>query len=84
MTQLVTPEQQGQLQGATGSVQSVSQLVGPFLFTLTFAWFIGANAPLVLPGAPFLLASALLLVALVLAARTLVPGAPTSTHPRSA
>jgi MFS transporter, DHA1 family, tetracycline resistance protein len=84
MTQLVTPEQQGQLQGATGSVQSVSQLVGPFLFTLTFAWFIGAHAPLILPGAPFLLASALLLVALVLAARTLVPGAPTSTHPRSA
>ena len=35
MTRLVAPEQQGQLQGATASVQSVSQLVGPFLFTLT-------------------------------------------------
>src|SRR5882724_4013122 len=34
-TQMVKPEQQGQLQGATTSVQSVSQLVGPFLFTLT-------------------------------------------------
>ena len=43
MTQLVAPEQQGQLQGATDSVQSVSQLVGPFLFTLTFAYFIGAR-----------------------------------------
>lgn len=70
MTRLVTPEQQGQLQGATASVQSVSQLLGPFLFTLTFAYFIGAQAPVMLPGAPFLLASALLLLALVVAART--------------
>jgi hypothetical protein len=58
MTRLVAPDQQGQLQGATTSVQSVSQLLGPFLFTLTFAYFIGAQAPLTLPGAPFLLASA--------------------------
>jgi DHA1 family tetracycline resistance protein-like MFS transporter len=71
VTQLVPPDQQGQLQGATSSVQSLSQLVGPFLFTLTFAWFIGAQAPVKLPGAPFLLASALLLLALLIAARTL-------------
>lgn len=70
-TQRVRPEQQGQLQGATASVQSVSQLVGPFLFTLIFAYFIGAQAPLNLPGAPFLLASALLLLVLVIAVRTL-------------
>ncbi|MDP3691969.1 TCR/Tet family MFS transporter [Bradyrhizobium sp.] len=71
MTQLVALDQQGQLQGATTSVQSVSQMIGPFLFTLTFAYFIGAQAPLQMPGAPFLLAAALLLLALVIAARTL-------------
>jgi DHA1 family tetracycline resistance protein-like MFS transporter len=71
MTQSVAPDQQGQLQGAITSVQSISQLVGPFLFTLTFAYFIGAQAPVELPGAPFLLASALLVLALVIAARTL-------------
>jgi DHA1 family tetracycline resistance protein-like MFS transporter len=71
MTQSVAPDQQGQLQGAITSVQSISQLVGPFLFTLTFAYFIGAQAPVKLPGAPFLLASALLVLALVIAARTL-------------
>ncbi|MGA7807881.1 TCR/Tet family MFS transporter [Bradyrhizobium sp.] len=71
MTRLVTPDQQGQLQGATSSVQSVSQLVGPFLFTLIFAYFIGAKAPLQLPGAPFLLASLLLVLALMVARRTL-------------
>jgi MFS transporter, DHA1 family, tetracycline resistance protein len=52
-------------------VQSVSQMLGPFLFTLTFAYFIGANAPVRLPGAPFLLAALLLLLALLLAMRTL-------------
>jgi MFS transporter, DHA1 family, tetracycline resistance protein len=67
-TRLVAPDRQGQLEGATSSVQSMSQLLGPFLFTLTFAYFIGARTPLHLPGAPFLLASALLLLALVLAA----------------
>ena len=71
MTRLVSPDHQGQLQGATSSVQSVSQLVGPFLFTLTFAYFIGSDAPLKLPGAPFLLASAVLLLALAIAGRTL-------------
>jgi DHA1 family tetracycline resistance protein-like MFS transporter len=80
MTQLVKPDQQGQLQGATTSVQSVSQLLGPFLFTLTFAYFIGPQAPTNLPGAPFLLASALLLLALVIAMRTLaaIKGDPSS------
>jgi len=71
MTRLVAPDQQGQLQGATASVQSIAQLVGPFLFTLTFAYFIGASAPVKLPGAPFLLAFVLLLLALAIAARTL-------------
>jgi MFS transporter, DHA1 family, tetracycline resistance protein len=70
-TRLVTPEQQGQLQGATSSVQSLSQLLGPLVFTMTFAYFIGEQAPVKLPGAPFLLAAALLLLALVVAVRTL-------------
>ena len=79
-TQLVRPEQQGQLQGATTSAQSVSQLLGPFLFTLTFAYFIGAQAPVTLPGAPFLLAAALLLLALVIAMHTLAGRNEHSSH----
>ena len=46
-------------------------MVGPFLFTLTFAYFISESAPMKLPGAPFLLAAALLVLALVIAWRTL-------------
>ena len=71
MTQLVAPDRQGQLQGATASVQSVAQLAGPFLFTLTFAYFIGEQSPVQLPGAPFLLASLLLVLALGIAVWTL-------------
>jgi MFS transporter, DHA1 family, tetracycline resistance protein len=71
ITRRVSPEQQGQLQGATNSVQSVSQLLGPFLFTLTFAYFIGPQTPLKLPGAPFLLAAALLALALAVSVWTL-------------
>jgi len=40
MTQSVTPEQQGRLQGATiERAKAVPSCWGPFLFTLTFAWF---------------------------------------------
>jgi DHA1 family tetracycline resistance protein-like MFS transporter len=70
-TQLVAPDQQGQLQGATNSVNSIAQMLGPFLFTLIFAYFISDSTPLKLPGAPFLLAAALLALALVVAWRTL-------------
>jgi DHA1 family tetracycline resistance protein-like MFS transporter len=76
MTRQVAPDRQGQLQGATSSVQSISQLLGPFVFTLTFAYFIGAKAPLHLPGAPFFLASALVLLAVGIAAGTLAAAKP--------
>jgi DHA1 family tetracycline resistance protein-like MFS transporter len=71
MTKRVAPDQQGQLQGANASVQSISQLMGPSLFTLTFAYFIGPHSPMHLPGAPFYVASALVLIALLVAAGTL-------------
>ncbi|NEV78540.1 TCR/Tet family MFS transporter [Rhodopseudomonas sp. BR0C11] len=68
MTRLVAADQQGQLQGAMTSVKSIAELIGPFLFTLIFAYFIGANAPFALPGAPFLLAGVLLSVSVLVAA----------------
>ena len=71
MSRLVGANEQGRLQGANSSVQSIAQLVGPFLFTLTFAYFIGPSAPWMIPGAPFLLAGALLLSAMAIAARVL-------------
>ncbi len=64
ITRQVGPEVQGRIQGALMSLTSLAGIMGPALFAGTFAWFVGAHAPLDLPGAPFLVASALLLVAL--------------------
>lgn len=60
MTHRVSVTQQGALQGANNSLRSVAGLIGPGLFTFTFARFISDNAPLHLPGAPFVLAAVLL------------------------
>ena len=62
MSRLVSPSQQGQLQGANNSSRSITGLLAPALFTGTFAWLLGW-----LPGAPFLLAAALLVAAAVVA-----------------
>jgi DHA1 family tetracycline resistance protein-like MFS transporter len=69
MTRRVSPMQQGQLQGANGSVVGLAQFMGPVVFTLTFAYFIGAGRDWHLPGAPYLLGAALYLVAAWLAWR---------------
>lgn len=69
MTRMVGPSEQGQLQGANGSLQGIAGLIGPGLFTGTFAAFIGGLARFGLPGAPFLLAALLLAAAFLLAWR---------------
>jgi DHA1 family tetracycline resistance protein-like MFS transporter len=63
MTRLVDPRQQGELQGANGAVLGIAAMIGPGLFTLTFARFISADQRWQLPGAPFFLAALLLAIA---------------------
>lgn len=69
MTQRVSAVEQGRLQGANSSLTGVAQMIGPGMFTHTFALFIGPARPLHLPGAPFLLAAGLLVAALGIAWR---------------
>jgi DHA1 family tetracycline resistance protein-like MFS transporter len=69
MTRHVQPSEQGQLQGINSSFMGMTGIVGPGLFTFTFAAFIGPVANWHLPGAPFLLAAFLLLAALAVAWR---------------
>ena len=71
MTRLVSPSEQGQLQGANSSVLSISTLIGPLLFTQTFAIFIAAHRDWHLPGAPFLLSAILLVSSLAVALRVM-------------
>jgi DHA1 family tetracycline resistance protein-like MFS transporter len=69
MSRRVSGSEQGQLQGAIAGLSGIAGLIGPGLFTQAFALFIGAQAGWHLPGAPFLLASLLLFVGIVIAWR---------------
>ena len=63
----VGPSEQGQLQGALQGVRGIAGLIGPALYTLSFAYAIGAGARLGQPGLPYLIAALCLVAALVIA-----------------
>ena len=69
MSRRIGPQEQGQLQGANASLMGVANLIGPGLFTLTFAFAIGTAKDWGVPGAPHLLAAMLLGLAIVVALR---------------
>jgi DHA1 family tetracycline resistance protein-like MFS transporter len=71
MSRRIGPQQQGQLQGANASLMGVANLIGPGLFTLTFAFAIGTAKDWGLPGAPYLLAAGLLAMAILVALRAM-------------
>jgi MFS transporter, DHA1 family, tetracycline resistance protein len=65
MTRRVSPNEQGELQGAIASLRGIAMLIGPGMFSVTFAFFIAPEHRL--PGAPWYLASCLLVISLVIA-----------------
>jgi len=67
MTRMIEPTEQGQLQGATSAVTAIASLIGPGLFTQTFAYFVSGETSAHVPGAPFYLSSALLALAALVA-----------------
>ncbi len=67
MTHRVGHSEQGELQGAISSMRAIAMLIGPGLFSFTFAWFINTKHGWVLPGAPWYLAAAMLFVAMAMA-----------------
>ena len=69
MSRRVSASEQGRLQGANASLMGVANLLGPGLFTQVFALFIGAGAAWQQPGAAFLLAAGLLVLAATVALR---------------
>jgi DHA1 family tetracycline resistance protein-like MFS transporter len=73
MTSHLEPHEQGRLQGGLSSLMGVAGLIGPGLFTQTFAAFIGPQRDWHLPGAPMLVAALLLLFAMAVAWRVTRP-----------
>lgn len=67
MTKRVSVSEQGQLSGANTSIQGLTGMVGPLIFTSLFAGAISTFAGLGLPGAPFLAGASMLFIAFLLA-----------------
>jgi len=65
MTRRVSASEQGELQGAIASLRGIAMIIGPQMFSLTFAYFIAPTH--YMPSAPWYLASLLLLISLVIA-----------------
>jgi DHA1 family tetracycline resistance protein-like MFS transporter len=66
MTAKVAPDEQGRLQGAIGSISSLTSIVAPIPFTQLFAWTIGQGRPAALSGATMLLGAGLCVIAWVI------------------
>ncbi len=56
LSQRAPDDAQGELQGVLSSLNAIATIVAPLILTSVFAYFSGPNAPLYLPGAPFLIA----------------------------
>jgi DHA1 family tetracycline resistance protein-like MFS transporter len=64
MSRQVPDNSQGELQGAVNAANSLATIIGPLMATQIFAYFtLSEVSPSYFPGAPFILASALVLVA---------------------
>jgi MFS transporter, DHA1 family, tetracycline resistance protein len=74
MTRRVEPSAQGKLQGAINSLRGVTGMIGPLIFTQVFAAAISPRAGLHLPGAPYFVSAALLLICVLLATNVARPG----------
>ncbi|GAB3747883.1 TCR/Tet family MFS transporter [Spirosoma pomorum] len=67
----VPANEQGELQGALTSLTSTTSIFGPLIMTNLFAYFTSPAAPVYLPGAPFYLASVLVVISAFLSRRGL-------------
>jgi len=73
MSRSVPADEQGLLQGAIASMNSLTAVAGPPIWTGIFAYSVSRSAPLIVPGAAFYGGALVFLLALVLAARISSP-----------
>jgi DHA1 family tetracycline resistance protein-like MFS transporter len=71
MSREIGPHEQGRLQGAIGTVQATTAMIGPLAFTSVFAWSVAPSQAVPLPGLAFGLASFCTLTGFVIAALNL-------------
>jgi DHA1 family tetracycline resistance protein-like MFS transporter len=64
MANMVSEDRQGLLQGVIASLGSIAAVIAPMVVTGVFQFFADAEAPVYLPGAPFLLSGLMVLILL--------------------
>lgn len=67
ITNHVPANEQGQIQGTLASLNSATATFGPLVMTTIFYYFTHDTAPFKFPGAPFVLASLLMIMAWIMA-----------------
>jgi len=82
MSKQAGPNSQGELQGAVASITSIAAIISPLFMTQLFSHYSTPGASVQLPGAPYLVAGALVLCCALIAMRT-VPRAQMGAAPIS-
>ena len=72
LSRQVNESEQGALQGGLTSLMSLTGIFGPVISTGLFSYFTSDASSLYLPGAPFLLAALLNMIALAITLRVLL------------
>lgn len=65
MTSRVARNAQGELQGAIASVQALSNMFSPIVMTQTLFYFTHSDAPVIFPGAAFVLAGLVTIISMI-------------------
>jgi DHA1 family tetracycline resistance protein-like MFS transporter len=70
MSKQAGPSSQGELQGAVASLASIAAIISPLFMTQLFSYFSAPAAPVVLPGAPYLVSAVLVFCCVLIAVKT--------------
>jgi MFS transporter, DHA1 family, tetracycline resistance protein len=79
MSRQVGPSSQGELQGAVASLASIAAIVSPIFMTQLFSYYSAPGAPVVFPGAPYLVSGVLVLGCVLIAMKAVPAKAPPAT-----
>jgi len=75
MSRQAGPSAQGELQGAVASLNGIAAVISPLVMTQLFSYFSQPGAPLLLPGAPYLVSGVLVFLCVLVGARAVRPAA---------
>ena len=65
MSRRVPADAQGELQGFNGSLAALAALISPLIYNTSLSYFTSEQAEVFFPGAPFVLAAAIAMIALI-------------------